>query len=137
MMILFTDASVSSNHGVGIGWHIQTQREDNPRLYKTVTQGNDFISSYHQSVTAELLAMVRGVKEALQQGERTELEIKTDCDPLVDKVQARDPLTDDGRYMEALYDLLSVIDEWSVEWVKRDKNSFADGQAGFALDQHA
>jgi len=128
---------VKSRHGAGIGWHIQTWSESQSKLLSTVDKGNDYLSDSYTSEEAELLAIIRGVKECLQNGEDSYLKIRSDCKPLVRKVQDRTYITDDGRYMKALTSLLSHVKEWDIKWRKRDKNSVADRQAHYGLEQHA
>lgn len=137
VMILFTDASVKSHAGVGIGWHIQTWSDNQNSLLKTVDKGNDYLSDRYTSEEAELLAMTRGIKEALRMGERDYLRIRSDCKPLVEKVKNHTYITDDGSYMKSLYALLDYVDNWKVKWTPREKNSCADRQAHVALDQYA
>lgn len=136
MLVVCSDASVKDHHGTGIGWHIQTQADDNPHLLETVETGHDFLSGRYTSMEAELLALSRAVKEAIRLGETDRLQLWTDCDPLVDKVRAREPLAD-GKYIDSLYRLLDKVDEWSIEWVSREENSFADSEAVVARDRQS
>lgn len=136
-MILFTDASLKSHDGVGIGWHIQTWSDTQDCLLQTVDKGYDYLSNTYTSEEAELLAITRGVKEAMRLGEREYLRIRSDCKPLVKKIKNGTYICDSGKYMNALYSLLEFVENWEVKWVPRDKNSCADRQAHVALDQHA
>lgn len=139
-MIVWTDGSVKDHCGVGIGWHIQTWANTQDELLETVDKGYDYLSDNYTSEEAELLAMTRGVKEALSYGERRYLRVRSDCKPLVKKVNKCEYIHDDGRYMTALHRLLDNVGEWRVKWIKRDENSVADRQAHVGLDcldQHA
>lgn len=136
MLILHTDASVKSDVGVGIGWHIQTWGDDKHSLLKTVDKGHDYLLDQYTSEEAELMAIARGIKEALRHGERTTLRIRSDCRPLVKKINTREPVRD-GKYIDALYELLAYVDEWEIRWVSRTKNQCADRQAHVALDKAA
>lgn len=133
-MIVYTDASVKNHDGAGIGWHIQTWGDDQNTLLKTIDKGYDFVSDSYTSEEAELLAITRGIKEALRKGERGNLRIRTDCKPLVSKIEERTNI-DNGKYMDSLYRLLDYVDYWDVRWVPRKKNSIADRQAVVGRDQ--
>lgn len=136
MLIVNTDASVKSNAGTGIGWHIQTWGDDEDTLLKTKEKGFDSLTGQYTTMEAELLALIRGVKEAIQMEGSNHIRLRSDCKPLVEKVKNNRPLCD-GQYMEALQKLLERVDKFDLQWVSREKNSCADRQAVVGRDQYA
>lgn len=135
-MVVNADASVQDHVGVGIGWHIQTWSDTQGRLLKTITKGYDYLSDNYTSEEAEMLALTRAVKEALEEGERDYLRIKSDCKPLVEKIKDGRTIKGSGAYMDSFFHLLDFVDEWEIQWVKRNKNSCADRQASTALEPY-
>lgn len=132
--MVYSDASVKSHHGAGIGWHIQTWATDQDNILETIETGRDFLSDQYTSEEAELLALTRAVKEALRLDGSEYLRLRIDCKPLVEKVQNRESIKD-GKYIDSLYRLLDRAEEWSIKWVSRDQNTCADRQAVTARDQ--
>jgi len=134
MIIVKTDASVQNSAGVGIGWEIDVTGLTDGYLQTGVVTGHDTIEGTYTSMEAEMVALVRGFKEALRLGEREVIKAFTDCQPLVQKIKNHTPVLD-GSYVKTVHFLSEIIDYWDVKWVSREQNEVADRQAHVALDK--
>lgn len=133
-MIVSTDASLNNEHNAGIGWHIQEKDAEKDYLLVDVDSGYDFLSGKYTSEEAEMQAIIRGVEEVLRQGERHLIRIRSDCQPLVEKIQRGIALSD-SNLMEDLQALLSAFGEWEIRYCGREKNTYADRLAHCGKDR--
>jgi len=134
MIIVKTDASVQSNSTVGIGWEIEITGLTDGYLQTGKITGHDTLSGKYTSMEAEMVALVRGFKEALRLGERESIKMFTDCQPLVQKIRNHTPVLD-GSYVETVHFFSQIVDHWDVKWLSREQNEVADRQAHVALDK--
>ena len=134
MIIVKTDASVENSGNVGIGWEIEVAGLTDGYLQTGRITGHDTLDGSYTSMEAEMVALVRGFKEALRLGEREVIKLVTDCQPLVKKIKNHSPVFD-GSYVETVHFLSEVIDYWDLKWVSRKHNEAADRQAHVALDK--
>lgn len=134
MIIVKTDASVQNDGRVGIGWEIEITGLTDGYLQANTITGNDYLEGKHTSMEGELLALMRGFKEAMRLGERDVIKLLTDCQPLVKKIKKHMPVID-GSYIETIHNLSEHVDHWDVKWVEREQNTVADRQAHVGLDK--
>lgn len=125
-MKVYTDAARDDDIA-GLAWSIS--------LDERTIEDNRYMVGDYTSMEAEYYALVDGIRFASYEG-RGEIEVYTDCKPLVKKMRVPDGNNEDWySRRQGCHWLLNKFEDWSLEWTPRTNNESANRLAYEALEE--
>lgn len=120
-VVLYTDGGI---RGDQIAFGFSAIRSDDPR---EIVFGGAGLAGRGTSNLAEYTALIRGLKTCLDHGIRI-VHIHSDSRLMVNQVNGSWQVRSEDlqRPHAEVARILSEFDEWTIKWIKRDKNSVAD-----------
>ncbi len=125
-MQVYTDTARDDDI-VAMGWVIVLDNGEQ-------IEGSRYLIGSYTSMEGEYFALLDGLRFAKQYG-RGDIEVYTDCKPLITKIRSPDKsdLWYDRR--EGAHRLLDKFDSWEINWTPRRNNETADRLAYEALER--